>query len=157
MPTLSAFLSLHTAYTQHFSFAYCAMRLSLIIMFVFRSVFIYYRRACHMEHVYSDCTRAAAGEGEGRGGCATGWFMKRPEKRNAVANCLLLAYTRPILAPKTHTHTRKKPAPKYATSFGELQTGFIKYQRTFQSKSIWTLIAQLQGMTWHPGCDSQFE
>lgn len=63
-----------------------------------------------MEHVYSDWRWRK------RRMCNCVWFMNRPEKRNAVANCLLLAYTRPILAPKK-THTQK-PAPKCGTCLG---------------------------------------
>lgn len=134
------------AHCVYATFIICLLRYAAIINYNVCVSFNFHLLSARLS--WNMCTAIGGG---GRGGCATVWFMNRPEKRNAVANCLR------TLARFSRQNTHTKTSTKMWDLFGELQTGFIKYQRTFQSKSIWTLIAQLQGMTWHPGCDSQFE
>lgn len=120
-------LALHTAYTQHFSFVYCAMRLSLIIMFVFHSIFIYYRRACRGTCVQRLHCRRRSRSSSSRRMCNQ-MIYDQPG-----GELLLPRLTRPILAPKSRNR-KKNPHQEGERPVWSPQTGFIKYQRTFQSK-----------------------
>lgn len=145
--------ALHTAYTQHLSCDYCAMRLSLIIMFVFHSIFIYYRRACRGTCVQRlhwrsgrrrsrrssrrMCNQVIYDQPRGEHGCCCCCFVDSPDSRAKMKK-------------KIKKNPRQYGRPVWNCKLVSLNINALS-NRIDLNLGAHTLIAQLQGMTWHPG------